>query len=229
MLDATEGVDVEQALIVESATYSLLQAGPEHQAWLAGRVRRELEDEEDVVRMSRDATTLRLTLDRPHRRNAFNAVMREELLDGLEVAAVDPSIERVVIDGAGPNFCSGGDLDEFGTLDDPATAHLVRVERSVGRAIHRLRDRVTVVVHGACIGAGVELPAFASRVVARSDATFALPEIGMGLVPGAGGTVSIPRRIGRERFTRMALTGEMIDAATARSWGLVDEIDDGGN
>jgi enoyl-CoA hydratase/carnithine racemase len=92
--------------------------------------------------------------------------------------------------------------------------------------VHELRDRITFIVHGACIGAGVEIPAFAGRVVARSDATFRLPELGMGLVPGAGGTVSIPRRIGRERFRTMALTGEMIDAATALSWGLVDEIED---
>ena len=228
LLDATEGVDVEQALIMESATYALLQAGPEHQAWLASRHRRPIEDEEDVVLMTRDATTLRLTLNRPHRRNAFNATMREELLDGLEIAAIDSAIERIVIDAVGPNFCSGGDLDEFGTLADPASAHLLRVDRSVGRALHRLRDRVTVVVHGACIGAGAELPAFAGHVVARPDATFGLPEIGMGLVPGAGGTVSIPRRIGRDRFASMALDGEMIDASTALSWGLVDEID-GGN
>jgi len=209
---------------MESATYSLLQAGPEHQSWLASRARRKFDDEEDVVLMSRESTTLHLTLNRPHRRNAFNAAMREELLDGLEVASVDTTIERVVIDGAGGNFCSGGDLDEFGTLADPASAHLLRVERSVGQAIHRLRDRVTVVVHGACIGAGVELPAFAGRIVAAPDATFALPEIGMGLVPGAGGTVSIPRRIGRERFTRMALAGEAIDAPTALAWGLIDEV-----
>ena len=228
LLDATEGVDVEQALVMESATYSLLQAGPEHQAWLATRTRRPLEDEEDVVLMARDDTSLRLTLNRPHRRNAFNAAMREELLDGLDVAAVDATIEQILIDAVGPNFCSGGDLDEFGTLTDPASAHLLRVERSVGRALHRLRDRVTVRVHGACIGAGVELPAFAGRVVARADATFGLPEVSMGLVPGAGGTVSIPRRIGRDRFVLMALDGEMIDAATALSWGLVDEID-GGN
>ena len=228
LLDAIDGVDVERALITESATYSLLQAGPEHKAWLATRTRHERDEEDDVVLLAREGAILHLTLNRPHVRNAFDAAMREALLDGLEIATVDPSVERVLIDGAGANFCSGGDLDEFGTLEDPATAHLLRVRRSAGRAIHRLRDRVTVVVHGACIGAGVELPAFAGRVVARSDATFRLPEVGMGLVPGAGGTVSIPRRIGRERFAWLALTGEMIDATTALSWGLVDEID-GGN
>ena len=227
LLDATETLDVPRALVVESATYSLLQAGPEHRAWLEQRgPRRPPAAEGEPVRIRRDGDVLRLTLDRPHVRNAFNAAMREALLDGLAVAAADPAV-TVVIDGAGPGFCSGGDLDEFGTLADPASAHLLRVERSVGRAVHELRDRVTFLVHGACIGAGAELPAFAGRVVARPDATFRLPEVGMGLVPGAGGTVSLPRRIGRQRAGWLALTGTAIDASTALDWGLVDEIADG--
>jgi enoyl-CoA hydratase/carnithine racemase len=224
LLDVTASVDVEAALVMESATYSTLQAGPEHQAWLAARRRRERAAEHDVVLVSRDGPRLHLTLNRPRVRNAFNAAMREALLDGLMIATVDTTVEEIVIDGAGANFCSGGDLDEFGTLADPASAHLLRVDRNVGRAVHQLRDRTTFIVHGTCIGAGVELPAFAERVVARPDATFCLPEIGMGLVPGAGGTVSIPRRIGRDRFRSMALSGAMIDASTALSWGLVDEI-----
>ncbi|HEV3226836.1 MAG TPA: enoyl-CoA hydratase/isomerase family protein, partial [Acidimicrobiales bacterium] len=177
LLDATDGQAVEQALIVESATYSLLQAGPEHQAWLAGRTPRRREPERDVVLVAREGDSLRLTLNRPHVHNAFDAAMREAMLDGLEIASIDTSIVSVRIDGAGPSFCSGGDLDEFGTLADPASAHLLRVDRNVGRAIHRLRERVTVTVHGTCVGAGVELPAFASHVVAMSDATFRLPEL----------------------------------------------------
>jgi enoyl-CoA hydratase/carnithine racemase len=168
-----------------------------------------------------------MTLSRPHVRNAFDAATREALLDGLALAAVDPSVTKVIIDGAGLSFCSGGDLTEFGTAADPATAHLLRVARSVGRAIHELRDRVSFVVHGACVGAGVELPAFASVVAARSDSRFSLPEVGMGLVPGAGGTVSLPRRIGRQRSCWLGLTGATIDASTALDWGLVDLISDG--
>jgi enoyl-CoA hydratase/carnithine racemase len=225
LLRATIDVDVESALVAESATYSTLQAGPEHQAWLLARgPHRAPEPERDVVLMAREGPTLRLTLNRPHVRNAYNAAMREALLDGFLIASVDDTVDEVVLDGAGSNFCSGGDLDEFGTLADPASAHLLRVTRSVGRAIHQQRDRTTVVVHGACVGAGVELPAFAGRAVARHDATFMLPEISMGLVPGAGGTVSIPRRIGQARFLELALSGVPIDAATALDWGLVDEL-----
>jgi enoyl-CoA hydratase/carnithine racemase len=79
-------------------------------------------------------------------------------------------------------------------------------------------------VQGACHGAGVELPAFAVRVVADPAATFTLPEIAMGLIPGAGGTVSITKRIGRHRTAWLAITGKALDAETALDWGLVDEL-----
>jgi enoyl-CoA hydratase/carnithine racemase len=102
----------------------------------------------------------------------------------------------------------------------------VRTTRNAGIQLARLADRAHVFVHGPCVGAGVELPAFARRVTARSDATFLLPEVAMGLVPGAGGTASIPRRIGRHRTAHLAIAGRPIDAATALDWGLVDAVDD---
>jgi enoyl-CoA hydratase/carnithine racemase len=79
-------------------------------------------------------------------------------------------------------------------------------------------------LQGACVGAGVELPAFAAQVSASEDAFFQLPELAMGLVPGAGGTVSLPRRIGRQRTAWLALSGQRLDAETALAWGLVDEL-----
>jgi enoyl-CoA hydratase/carnithine racemase len=175
------------------------------------------------VTMERDGNLLRIVLDRPEVRNAFGASMRDGLVEALAVAGADPAV-RVVLEGRGPSFCSGGDLREFGTSADPASAHLVRLRRSAGRAIAEVADRVTAVVHGSCVGAGVELPAFAGRVVAAPDSRFWLPEVAMGLVPGAGGTVSIPRRIGRQRTALLALTGDTIDATTALQWGLVDEL-----
>jgi len=223
LLRATADLPVTSALVAESATYSTLQAGPEHERWLGDRERKQRATDEAPVLVQRDGDVLRLTLNRPHVHNAFDAAMRDALLEGLAVALADPVVQ-VIIDGAGPTFCSGGDLDEFGTRPDPATAHLIRVARNAGRAIHELRDRVTVRVHGRCVGAGVELPAFAGHVVADPATTFRLPEVGMGLVPGAGGTVSLPRRIGVERTAWLALTGSEIDAATAAGWGLVDEL-----
>ena len=150
--------------------------------------------------------------------------MRDGLVEGLRAIVCDPSITEVVLRGAGPAFCSGGDLDEFGTLPDPATAHGIRSTRNPGSLLAHCADRVRAELHGACVGAGIELPAFARHVVAAEDAFFQLPEVAMGLVPGAGGTVSIPRRIGRQRTAYLALSGLRLDAATAHRWGLVDEI-----
>ena len=178
-----------------------------------------------AVRLERHADRLSIVLDRPDRRNALNRSMRDGLLNGLALAAADPAIDQVVLRGEGPSFSSGGDLDEFGTFTDPADAHMVRMATSIGRAIDGLGPRLTAEVHGRCAGSGVELAAFAARVVARPDFSAALPEVGLGLIPGAGGTVSITRRVGRHRTALLALSGARIDATTALRWGLVDEID----
>jgi hypothetical protein len=216
----------DDGLLLESLAYSMLQAGPEFASWLArrGPPRPPSEPPGAPVRVARERGLLRITLDRPERRNAFSAAMREALIDAVAVALADPSLDPVVLAGAGPAFCSGGDLDEFGTLADPATAHLIRTGRSPARLLLQCAHRLRAELHGPCIGAGIELAAFAARVHARPDATFQLPEVSMGLLPGAGGTVSLPRRIGRQRTAWMALTGERIDAPTALAWGLVDHV-----
>ena len=102
----------------------------------------------------------------PAVRNALDTAMRDQLVEALQLASIDDSIAEVHLRGEGPTFCAGGDLDEFGSRPDPATAHLVRILQSAGRAIDVVADRVTAHVHGACRGSGVELPAFAGRVVA---------------------------------------------------------------
>jgi hypothetical protein len=215
---------VDEGLLAESAAYSSLQAGPEFAAWRASRQARERGDTAPRVRVERHGDVLHVTLTRADARNALDTAMRDQLVDALQLAAVDDSITEVHLRGDGPSFCAGGDLDEFGSRPDPATAHLVRIRQSAGRAIDAVADRVVAHVHGACRGSGVELPAFAAKVVATTDATFGLPEVSLGLIPGAGGTVSLPRRVGRHRTALLALTGDSIDAATALEWGLVDEI-----
>jgi enoyl-CoA hydratase/carnithine racemase len=179
---------------------------------------------EPAVLMERNGARLDLTLNRPRRHNAFSAEMRDALVEALRVVVGDASISEVVVRGAGASFSSGGDLEEFGTRPDPATAHAIRSTRNAARLLADCAGRVRFEVHGACIGAGVELPAFAARVVARAGAFFELPEVAMGLVPGAGGTVSIPRRIGRQRTAQFALAGQRVDAETAWRWGLVDDL-----
>jgi hypothetical protein len=220
------GLDVQQGLIAESLVYSTLQSGPELARWLSRRpaAAPQQPDPEPPVLLRRSGARLELTLNRPGKRNAFSAQMRDSLVEGLRTVACDPSITEVILRGAGPAFCAGGDLDEFGTLPDPATAHAIRSTRSPGSLLASCGERVRAELHGACVGAGIELAAFARRVVAARDAFFQLPEVSMGLIPGAGGTVSIPRRIGRQRTAYLALSGVRLDAETARRWGLIDEI-----
>jgi hypothetical protein len=214
-------------LLVESLAYSTVQGGPEFSRWRAARrPRTRSADPGAVVAVERDGPRLSVTLNRPEVRNAYGASMRDQLCEALSLACADPSLTDVHLYGGGPDFCSGGDLDEFGTLTDPTTAHLVRTARSAAHLLGALGERVTAHLHGACVGAGVELTALAHRVVAEPDTWFRLPEVSMGLIPGAGGTATLPRRIGRHRTAWMALTGARVDASTAHAWGLVDEIAD---
>ena len=218
---------VPAALDAESLAYSTLLGGPEFAGWLARRGPRPAPPVvADPVLLRRADGELRITLHRPERRNAYGRQLRDALVDALLLAELDDTVRRVVVDGAGPSFCAGGDLDEFGTAPDLVTAHLVRTRAGAALPLARLASRTEVRVHGACVGAGIELPAYAGRLVATPDARFSLPEVSMGLLPGAGGTVSIPRRIGRWRTLWLALNGEPLDAATALDWGLVDAVED---
>jgi len=218
-------LDFDQALILESLAYSMLLASEGFRAWRAENPPRlRGEDGAPRVVIGQAGPALTIELDRPSARNAFDARMRDELAEALEFARAHPDAPPVVLSGRGAAFSSGGDLDEFGRADDAGTAHLIRTLRAPARLVHVLKDRVTARLHGACIGAGIEVPAPAGRVVAQAGTVFRLPEVSMGLIPGAGGTASIPRRIGRRRACYMAISGTDLDLGTALAWGLVDEV-----
>ncbi|HVT71340.1 MAG TPA: enoyl-CoA hydratase/isomerase family protein [Trebonia sp.] len=221
----TASPNVTAGLAAEAAAYSMLLSGPEFGRWRAERgTPRAVPVPDEPVLVSRNGTSLAITLNVPSRRNAFSTAVREGLLAALQVAEADPSLTSVSLRGAGPAFCSGGDLDEFGTARDLVAAYFVRLARAPWRVIDRISSRVTVYAQGACVGAGCELLAYAGRVVADAEAFFQLPEVRMGLVPGAGGSVSVPRRIGRHRAAWLMLAGERLPAPTALAWGLVDEV-----
>jgi hypothetical protein len=213
------------ALLLESFAYSTLLGGQSFRHWLGTRTRRALAAPGTRVHCARDGATLSITLANPSRRNAIDVLMRDELVEALTAANDDPTVTAVTLRAAGSDFSSGGDLAEFGSAQDLTLAHAVRSLRSPAGLLTSLATRATAYVHGACVGAGIEIPAAAGRVVATADAQFWLPELAMGLIPGAGGTVTIARRIGRQRLLRWALSGDRIDAATALAWGLVDAIE----
>jgi len=227
-LRAIENLPLERALDIESMAYATLQGGSEHRAWLVARERVAPRhgDGTRPLLLSRSGTTLKITLDRPQFRNAISVDMRDALVEALQLVAADTTIERAVLCANGSCFSVGGDLAEFGTMSDTLTPHLVRNARLPARWLARTAPRIEARLHGACIGAGIELPAFASLVRAREDAWFQLPELAMGLIPGAGGCVSIARRIGRQRTVWMVLSGRRVNASSALAWGLIDEIGD---
>ena len=215
-------------VITESLAYSTLQSGPEFGRWLAGRGPARPVDIPDPVQAHRMDNTLYVRFNRPQRHNAFSTDARAALLEALEVARLDPSVTDVVLSGNGPSFCSGGDLAEFGTFADPASAHLARTRHSPALVLDeltaRLGRRCRAQVHGQVLGSGLEMAAFCGWVQSTPDAVFGLPELSLGLIPGAGGTVSVTRRIGRWRTAYLVLSGQPISAATALRWGLVDGI-----
>jgi len=218
-------VSFDQALVAESLAYSMLLASEGFRAWRVANPARDRPDD-GVPRVLIDVgKVLGLRLNRPDARNAFDARMRDELAEALGFALEHPDAPPVILTGAGPAFSAGGDLDEFGRAADPGQAHLIRILRSPARLARALGDRLAVTLHAACVGAGIEVPAAAGHVTARPGAHFRLPEVSMGLIPGAGGTASIPRRIGRRRACYMAISGADIDLTTALAWRLVDGVE----
>jgi hypothetical protein len=218
-------MDAAAALVAESLAYGLLQGSDAHARWLATRTPAPALPPGDV-RLDRADDQLTITLDRAHAHNAIDRPMRDALREAFELAALDRDIARIALRGEGRSFSVGADLSEFGTTRDPATAHAIRMVTLPAHAITRCADRLDVHVQGACVGSALEMAAFATRLTASASAWFHLPELAMGIIPGAGGCVSVSRRIGRQRAALMILSGRRISAATALDWALIDAIMD---
>ncbi len=224
VLRTTENLAFDEALEMESLAYSCLLGGREFAAWLATRQATPGKARAPSVRYERDADAVRLTLFDPPTRNAMTAAMRDALCEALENALDDPSRPHVTLTGAGKCFSTGGHLPEFGTQRDLALAHAVRMARSPARLLRRLGERGEVSLHGACIGSGIEIAAAAHRRIGAPGTFVQLPELAMGLIPGAGGTVTLPRAIGRHRTIWLVLSGLRLGARQALGWGLLHAI-----
>lgn len=224
LLRATEFLPVLNAIELESFAYATLQSGSEFSRWLSTRaVRQQAPPSRAPLAVTDAGANVTLTLNRPESANALNAVLRAELVSSLSALALTDS--AIELAGRGPHFCAGGDLREFGLAENPAMAHMTRMRQNLPAAMARVSTRLTARVHGSCVGAGMEMASFAGRVVAAPGTTWRLPEVSMGLLPGCGGTVSIPRRIGRQRTLLLALADLKIGVHTALSWGLIDAVD----
>lgn len=226
LLRLGEGLPFDAALELESLAYSALLGGGEFARWLAGADRgHEQKEARPPVRYDRTEDEVILTLASPGNRNAMTATMRDALFEVLANVLEDPSAPTMLLQAEGKCFSTGGALAEFGSAHDLAAAHVIRTERSCARLLHRLGDRATVKLNGACIGSGIEVPAAAAHRIAAPDLLVQLPELQMGLIPGAGGTVTVARAIGRHRLMWLALGAFRIGAGRALEWGLIHGIE----
>lgn len=225
LLRITETLSFDDALFCESIAYSTLLGGEEFRKWLG---RRDMiaapQPADPLVRMEREDRHATITLGDAAGGNAMSAAMRDAVFEALCAILDDPSQPRVTIRSEGRSFSTGGSLAEFGTAQDLAAAHVIRTLRNGARLIHALGDRADVYVQGAAIGSGLELAAAATTRRASEHAWFHLPELAMGLLPGAGGTVTLPRAIGRHRTAWLALSGKRLRAHEALAIGLVHAI-----
>ena len=225
LLRQLPGMTIEQGLIAESLAYGHLQGGADHASWLA------LQQPQSVapagqVHIARDEGRLDILMDRPAADNAIDRPMRDGLAEAFQLAVIDETITAVKLRGAGRSFSLGAELSEFGTTRDPAEAHRIRQLTLPAIWAAQCGDKLEVHVQGACVGAGLEIAAFSRRITAGPRAWFQLPELAMGLIPGAGGCVSLTRRIGRQRTAELVLSGRRLSVREALDWGLVDALVD---
>jgi enoyl-CoA hydratase/carnithine racemase len=177
-----------------------------------------------VLLETRANGVLRLTLNRPEARNALSVGLMTGLVASLGLAAKDPDTRVVVIAGAGPAYCAGHDLREL--RQDPRREtyeHIFALCSELMLTIVRLPKPVIAEVHGVATAAGCQLVATCDLAVAAEDARFATPGVNIGLFCSTP-MVALSRAVGRKAAMEMLLTGELIDAATARSLGLVNRI-----
>ena len=174
----------------------------------------------EILQTSREGRVLRVSLNRPEKRNALSSALCLQLVKTLEEAAHDPSVGAVLLTGNGISFCAGMDLDEIGAADSEAIDQAHEQLFTIGA---RLTTPIVAAVRGAALGGGTGLVANCHIVVAAEDARFGLTEIRLGLWPFLIFR-SVAAALGERRTVELALTGRIFDAREAREIGLAHEL-----
>jgi enoyl-CoA hydratase len=166
-----------------------------------------------------------VTLNRPEALNAYNIEMRDDLYEVLTAIRDDDEVRVGIVTGAGEKaFCAGADLSEFLTAPPPVAARKVRFARDVWKLFLSLPQPMIAALHGYVLGSGIEIALCCDIRIASPECKFGLPEMGLGIIPAAGGTQTLPRTIGRSRALEMLLTNRWIGAEEAYQFGLVNRI-----
>lgn len=166
-----------------------------------------------------------ITLNRPKAMNAYNIRMRDELYEVLSAIKDDDEVRVAIFRGAGDKaFCAGADLSEFLTAPSPVIARQVRWQRDVWGLLLRMPQPLIAALHGYVLGSGIEIALCCDIRIAAEEARFGLPEVGLGIIPAAGGTQTLPRLVGRARALEMLLTNRWIKSEEAYHMGLVNHV-----
>lgn len=177
-----------------------------------------------TVLYEKDAAVAVVSLNRPRQLNAYNVTMRDELHAVLHAIKDDPEVRVMILRGEGPSFSTGGDVSEFGSAPSPMRAREVRWLRDNWGLLLHLPQPTIAAVHGYTAGGGLEMALLCDMCLAADDAVFFLPETGLGMIPGVGGTQTAPRAIGLGRALDLVLTGKRLDAGEALKIGLVNRV-----
>ncbi len=167
----------------------------------------------------------RVTINRPDKLNALNAIVIAELGDAVTRIETDSAIRGVIITGAGSKaFVAGADINELTEQGVTGGQKRALAGQAVFRRLERCGKPVIAAVNGFALGGGCELAMACHLRIASDNAKFGQPEVKLGIAPGYGGTVRLPRLIGKARALELLLTGDMIDAEEARRIGLVNRV-----
>jgi enoyl-CoA hydratase len=166
-----------------------------------------------------------ITLNRPKVLNVYNLRMRDELYEVLEAVRDDPDVRVGILKAAGDRaFCAGADLSEFLTAPSPVIARQVRFERDIWGLFLGLSKPMIAALHGYVLGSGIEMALCCDIRIASEDAQFGVPEMGLGIIPAAGGSQTLPRVVGRGRAMEMLLSGRLVKAEEALRLKLVNRV-----
>jgi enoyl-CoA hydratase len=179
---------------------------------------------ENVALEQRDGIAV-LTVNRPDKLNALNAATIAELDRAVRDVAADDGVRGLLLTGAGQKaFVAGADIGELARMGPLSGVRVSRQGQDTFRMLEKLPKPVVAAVNGFALGGGLELALACHMRVASANARFGLPEVKLGIIPGYGGTVRLPRLVGRGRALELILTGEMISAAEAHRIGLVNRV-----
>jgi len=166
-----------------------------------------------------------VTLNRPKVLNIYNIQMRDDLYEVLRAIKDDSDVRVAIFKGAGEKaFCAGADLSEFLTAPSPIVARQVRFERDVWGLFLSIPQPLIAALQGYVLGSGIEIALCCDIRIASEDVRFGLPEVGLGIIPAAGGTQTLPRIVGRARALEMLLTNRWIGGEEAFRFGLVNRV-----